>query len=98
MTNQANNVPRVAAAEGLAETEGRGQHDEDDEGAEVGPQVRLHGLLDHTGEGEDTHHAEGEEQLESQDAEDLDRTRDTPRSPTSEPVREPAETQPLGLL
>lgn len=79
----------MAAAERFAEAEGRGQHDEDDEGAEVGPQVSLHGLFDHAGEGEDTHHAEGEEQLEGQDAVDLDRARDTSRLPTSEPVSEP---------
>lgn len=61
----------MAAAEGFAAVKGDGDHDEDDEGAEVRPQVGLHGLFDDAGEGEQTYHAEGEEQLKSQDAEDL---------------------------
>lgn len=87
MTYQSHDVPGVAAAEWLAEAEGRGQHDEDDEGAEVGPQVGLHGLFDHAGEGEHAHHAEGEEQLESQDAVDLDRAGTRQGHRSGEPVR-----------
>lgn len=61
----------MTPTEGLAAVEGDGDHGEDDEGAEVGPQVGLHRLFDHTREGEHTHHTEGEQQLESQDAEHL---------------------------
>lgn len=61
----------MTSPEGLAEAEGRGDHQEDDDGADVGPQVGLHRLFDAAGEGEHAHHAEGEQQLESQDAEHL---------------------------
>lgn len=70
-SHQSHDVPGVTPAEGLEAAEGDGDHDEDDVGAEVEPQVFLHGVFDHAGEGEHAHHAEGEEQLESQDAEDL---------------------------
>lgn len=61
----------MTPTEGLAAAEGDGNHDEDDEGAEVGRQVGLHRLFDHVAEGEHTHHAEGEQQLDGQDAEHL---------------------------
>ncbi len=61
----------MTSAEGLAAVEGGGDHNEDHEGADVGPNVVLHRLFDHAGEGEHAHHAEGEQQLESQDAEHL---------------------------
>lgn len=70
-SHQSHDVPGVTPAEGLEAAEGDGDHDEDDVGAEVEPQVSLHSVFDHAGESEHTHHAEGEEQLESQDAEDL---------------------------
>lgn len=75
LTHQSHNVPGVTAAEGLAVAEGDGDHSKDDEGADVGPQVDMHRLFDHSGEGEHTHHAEGEQQLECQDAEHLHRGR-----------------------
>lgn len=59
----------MTSTERLAEAEGDGHHGEDDEGA--GPQVVDNRLFDHSGEGEDTDHTEGEEQLQRQDAEDL---------------------------
>lgn len=71
LTHQSHNVPRVTAAEGLAEAEDAGNHDEDDVGADVDPDVLLHGLFDFVGEGEHAHHTEGEQQLDSQDAEHL---------------------------
>lgn len=61
----------MTSTERLAEAEGDGHHGEDDEGADVGPQVVDNRLFDHSGEGEDTDHTEGEEQLQRQDAEDL---------------------------
>lgn len=71
VTHQSHNVPGVTAAEGLAEAEGNGDHNEDKEGAEIRPQVFLHGAFDHAREGEHAHHTEGEQQLDGQDAEDL---------------------------
>lgn len=73
LTHQSHNVPGVTATEGLAAVEGNADHNEDDEGTDVWPQVGLHGVFDYAGEGEHTHHTEGEQQLESQDAEDLHR-------------------------
>ena len=70
-THQSHDVPGVTPTEGLAAAEGDGDHDEDDEGAEVGRQVGLHRFFDHVGEGEHAHHAEGEQQLDGQDAEHL---------------------------
>lgn len=77
VTHQSHNIPGVTATEGLAAAEGDGDHNEDDEGAEVCPQVFLHGVFDHAREGEHTHHAEGEQQLEGQDAEDLQEETET---------------------
>ena len=71
LTHQAHDVPRVPTPEGLAVGEGDGDHGEDDDGAEEDPQVVLHRCFHHAGEGEHTHHAEGEDQLQSQDAEHL---------------------------
>lgn len=71
VTHQSHNIPGVMATEGLAAAEGNGDHNEDDEGAEICPQVFLHGVFDRAREGEHTHHAEGEQQLKGQDAEDL---------------------------
>lgn len=67
LTHQSHDVPGVTPTEGLAAAEGDGDHDEDDEGAEVGRQVGLHCFFDHVAEGEHTYHAEGEEQLDGQD-------------------------------
>lgn len=78
-THQPHDVPGVTPTEGLAAAEGDGDHDEDDEGAEVSLPVVLHRLFHHAGEGEHTHHAEGEQQLESQDAEHLHRQRGSQR-------------------
>ncbi len=75
VTHQSHDVPGMTSTEGRAAVEGDGDHDEDDEGAEVGPQIGLHRLFDHAGEGEHTHHTEGEQQLESEDAEHLHRER-----------------------
>lgn len=63
----------MPASEGVAQDEGDDHHGKDDEGAAVGPVVGLHRLFDHRGEGEDTHRAEGEEQLEGQEAKHLNR-------------------------
>lgn len=71
VTHQSYDVPGVAAAERLEALEGDGDHDEDDVGAEVDPQVGLHSLLDRAGEGEHAHHAEGEQQLDGHEAEHL---------------------------
>jgi len=70
-THQRHDVPGVPSTDGLAAAEGHGDHDEDEDGAEVRPQVGLHRVFDHAGEGEHTRHTEGEQQLESQDAEHL---------------------------
>lgn len=75
VTHKSHDVPGVTPTEGLAAVEGDGDHSEDDEGADVGPQVVLHRLFDHAGEGEHTHHAEGEQQLQSQDCKHLQRER-----------------------
>lgn len=61
----------MTPAEGPAAAEGEGHHDEDDEGAEVGPQVFLHDLFHDAGEGEHADDAKGEQQLERQDAKHL---------------------------
>lgn len=62
MTHQCRDVPGVTPAEGLAAAESDSDHDEDDDGAEVSPQVGLHCFFNHAGEGEHTHHTEGEQQ------------------------------------
>lgn len=71
VTHQPHDVPGVTAAEGLAEGEREEDHGEDDEGAEVGPQVLLHRLFHNAGEGENANYREGEQQLESQEAKHL---------------------------
>lgn len=63
-------------AEGLAATEGDGDHNEDNEGTEIYPNVWLHCLFDHAGEGEHAHYSEGEQQLERHDAKNLSRKRE----------------------
>lgn len=72
-THQSHNVPGVTPTEGLAAVKGNGDHNKNDEGAEVCPQVGLHGVFNYAREGEHTHHTEGDQQLEGQDAEDLHR-------------------------
>lgn len=74
-THQSHDVPGMTSTEGLAAVQGGGDHGEDDEGANVGPKVFLHRIFDHTGEGEHTHHTEGEQQLENHDAEHLHKER-----------------------
>lgn len=71
VTHQTDDVPGVFASEGLGAVQSNADHEEDDEGANVNPNVPLHRLLHHTREGEHAHHAECEHQLQGQDAEHL---------------------------
>lgn len=61
MTHQSDNVPRVLPPESLAVVECNDNHNENDDGAYVGPQVALHCILDWSRKGEHTHHWEGEQ-------------------------------------
>lgn len=70
-THQANQVPGMKAAEGFAEQQTQTHHGEDNAGAEHYPNISLYTVPHRAGESEHTHHAEGEEQLESDHAEHL---------------------------
>lgn len=78
--HQRDKVPGVPAAEGLAAAQSDDDREEDEEGAEVGPHVGLHSLLDRGGEGEHAHHTEGEHHLDCHNAEHLCRTTAFPQS------------------
>ena len=67
VTHQSQHVPRVTLPDVSAEAEGAGGHDEDDEGDEE-EVVLLHITSSCD---EHTHHTEGEQRLDSEDAEHL---------------------------
>lgn len=69
----------MKAAEGFAEQQTQTHHGEDNAGAEHYPNISLYTVPHRAGESEHTHHAEGEEQLESDHAEHLSGRRQSTR-------------------
>lgn len=69
VTHQSQHVPRVTLPDVSAEAEGAGGRDEDDEGDEEGKQVVLLHITSSCDE--HAHHTEGEQHLDSEDAEHL---------------------------
>lgn len=70
-THQSHQIPGMLPTEGPAPDQTQTDHQEDYNGADVDPDVRLHRFLHYTGECEHRHDAEGHHQLQGDEAKHL---------------------------